>query len=124
MGYVRLLLAATAEERPRGGGIEMMILYLVPLFLVFYFLFIRPQRKRDQERREMLSRLKKGDKVVTAGGIHGEIVELRERDVVLAVDKRKGIELRFQRSAIASVVGSKAPVDGGTGEKNEGEKAG
>lgn len=107
----------------RGGGMEVMIIALLPLAAVFWFM-MRPQRKRERERREMLTRLKKGDSVVTAGGIYGEITRLNEKDMWLRVEKKGDIVLRFQRSAVAGVVSSKAPL-GAKGEPapKPGEKA-
>ncbi len=66
----------------------------------------------------MLSAIKKGDKVVTIGGIHGEVTRLNEREAVLMVDKSKGIELRLSRSAIAGPAGSKASGEGAEGEQD------
>ena len=60
-----------------------MVLPLVLLFAVFYFLIIRPQKKRDKETRDMLSALKKGDKITTIGGIVGTVVDVKEDKFVI-----------------------------------------
>jgi preprotein translocase subunit YajC len=68
---------------------------------IFYFLIIRPQNKKQKETRKMLEALKKGDKVVTIGGIHGTISSVKEKSVLLKVDDN--VKIEFARSAIASV---------------------
>ena len=69
---------------------------------VTFILIIRPQKKRDKEAKKMLEAMKKGDKVVSIGGIHGTIVAVKEQTVVVKVDDSARIE--FSKSAIASVV--------------------
>jgi preprotein translocase subunit YajC len=69
------------------------------VLVVFYFILIRPQRKRSQEHDQMASKLEKGDEVVTIGGVHGTINRITDETVVLEVDK--GVKLTFSRSAIA-----------------------
>jgi preprotein translocase subunit YajC len=75
---------------------------LILMFVVFYFLLIRPQQKRQKERMAMLNALKKGDKVITIGGIHGTIVDLTEDRVTLKVSDNT--RLVFERSSVNSVV--------------------
>ncbi|MBI2434866.1 MAG: preprotein translocase subunit YajC [Candidatus Hydrogenedentes bacterium] len=79
-----------------------MVPMLVAFFAIMYFLMIRPQQKRERERREMLSSITKGDRVVTNGGICGDVVGLTDTNVVLRVDENCKIE--FVRSAIAQVM--------------------
>jgi len=69
---------------------------------VFYFLLIRPQQKRQKERMAMLDALKKGDKVITIGGLHGTIVDLNDDQVVLRVNENT--KLTFERNAVNVVV--------------------
>jgi preprotein translocase subunit YajC len=79
----------------------MWVLILV-MVLVFYLLLIRPQRKRSQEHDQMVSKLERGDEVVTIGGMHGVIKRMTEDTVVLEVDK--GVRITFARSAISRSV--------------------
>ena len=65
---------AEGAAAPAGGGIEMLLMMGV-FFAIMYFMIIRPQQKRAKEHRAMLSALKRGDKVVTSGGLHGTVVE-------------------------------------------------
>ncbi|HPU98812.1 MAG TPA: preprotein translocase subunit YajC [Candidatus Hydrogenedentes bacterium] len=75
---------------------------IVAMFGIMYFFMIRPQQKRERERREMLSSLSKGDKVVTSGGICGTVVGLSEDRVILKVAENVTIE--FLRGAVAQVI--------------------
>lgn len=72
------------------------------MFAIFYFLLIRPQQKRQKQRQQMLNNLKKGDKVITIGGLHGTIVELTDDTVVLRVNDVT--KLTFDRNAVNTVV--------------------
>jgi len=102
--FVLYLLMGTpqgAEGAPAGGGL-MTFLPFVAIIAIFYFLIIRPQNKKQKETKEMLAALKKGDKVVTIGGIHGTIQTVKEQTVIVKVDGATKIE--FSRSAISSIV--------------------
>lgn len=88
------------------GQMTTTIITFVLIILIFYFLIIRPQKKRDKETKAMLAAMKKGDKVVTIGGIHGTIVTVKEQTVVVKVDDSARIE--FSKSAISSVVNKDA----------------
>ena len=96
----------------------MWILILV-MVLVFYMLLIRPQRKRSQEHEEMVTKLERGDEVVTIGGVHGVIKRITEDEVVLEVDK--GVKITFARSAISRRV-SQPEEEEETGEEPAGEE--
>lgn len=91
------LLAAAAP----GNANLISILMMVAIFAVFYVLMILPQRKQQKQRQVMLNSLKKGDKVITVGGLHGEIAELDDDDVRLKVADK--VELKFSRSSIAKI---------------------
>jgi preprotein translocase subunit YajC len=73
----------------------------VAIFLIFYFLIIRPQQKRAREHQKLIESLKKGDKVITSSGIHGKVVGLDDRTVLLEVDD--GVKIKFEKAAIAVV---------------------
>ena len=75
------------------------------MIVIFYFMLYRPQKKQQKERNELLSSLKKGQKVVTIGGIYGEIVSLTEDHVMLQVADK--VEMRFARTAIANIANKK-----------------
>lgn len=104
VAHLNVLYAQTApapEVSPMGGLMQMLPMF-VAFIAIMYFLMIRPQQKRDRERREMLGALKKGDEVVTTGGICGKIVGINDSHIVLQVDEKTKIE--FVRGAINHVV--------------------
>jgi preprotein translocase subunit YajC len=86
-------------EGEEGGGFNWtMIILLVVFFAIIYFLMIRPQRKRQKEQRELMEGLQKGDRVVTIGGIYGQIENLSEDSVVLKIESGT---IRVARNSIA-----------------------
>lgn len=84
-----------------GGSSLYSFGMLILMFVIFYFLLIRPQQKRQKEVRRMQSELKKGDKIVTIGGLHGEVHAIDEATVVLATGN--GTKLTYDRNAIREV---------------------
>jgi len=83
------------------GGLGGMLIPLILMFGVFYFLLIRPQQKRQKAQKELMSELQKGDKVVTSGGIHGVISNVKEQTIILkAADN---VKLEITRSNITRV---------------------
>ena len=88
------------------GQMTTTIITFVLIILIFYFLIIRPQKKRDKETKAMLAAMKKGDRVVTIGGIHGTIITVKDQTVVVKVDDSARIE--FSKSAISTVVNKDA----------------
>ncbi len=98
-----------AAGQPQQPSVWMSILPLLLLFVVFYFLMIRPQQKRQREHQEMIARLKKGDQVVTGGGLIGTIVSLTDREAQIEVaDKVKVTVLRHQVALYSSANSSEA----------------
>jgi preprotein translocase subunit YajC len=94
-----LLMAAPPGE---GGGNPLMsFLPFIAIIAIFYFLIIRPQSKKRKETEKMLSTLKKGDKVVTIGGLHGTIQSVKETTVIIKADDN--VKLEFLRSAVSSI---------------------
>lgn len=87
-----------------SGGNFLMPVTLGLVFFIFYFFMIRPQKKEQKKTEAMIAALKKGDKVVTIGGIHGTVTSAKEKTVVIKVDDNCKIEMK--RSAIATVVQS------------------
>lgn len=71
------------------------------IFVVFYFFMIRPQQKKAKETKKFIEELKAGDKVVTIGGLHGSVVSIREKTILLEVDSSKGVRLVFEKTAIS-----------------------
>jgi len=93
-----------AEESAAPNPFGNMLPFFILLFAIMYFLMIRPQQKKDKERREMLAALAKGDEVVTSGGLCGTVVGLSEKTVVLRVtDDEPGVKMEFLRGAITQI---------------------
>lgn len=78
------------------------LLPLILLFVIFYFMLIRPQQKQQRQRQEMLNNLKKGDRVVTIGGMHGTIKEISDDYLILRV--ADNVNLKFSRQGISEVI--------------------
>jgi preprotein translocase subunit YajC len=102
-----IISQAFAQTAPAasGGGTESSLLSLLPLvlmFVVLYFIMIRPQMKRQKEHKAMVEALAKGDEVVTAGGVLGRVSKLGETYV--HVEVANGVELQVQRSSIVQVL--------------------
>lgn len=94
--------AAAATATAGVGEMLGMILPLVLMFVVFYFLLIRPQKKKDKKVKEMLAALKNGDRVCTIGGIYGTITSIKDDTIELSVG-RDNVKLVFARWAIRNV---------------------
>ncbi len=90
-----------------------MIMLMVPVFIIMYVLMIRPQKQKEKQRKEMISKIKKNDRVVTIGGIHGTIVTVKDNDVVLKVDESSNTKLKLTKSAITRVVDQEGADEGG-----------
>ncbi|OPZ28659.1 MAG: preprotein translocase subunit YajC [Lentisphaerae bacterium ADurb.BinA184] len=106
------IAAVVAQATPAGSGTgapaaaswQRMIAQFFPfviLFVVLYFLWIRPEQKRAREHREMIQKVKAGDRIVTSGGIYGTISEVREKSLLLRVGGNVDIEI--DRAAIGRV---------------------
>jgi len=79
-------------------------LFIGVIFLIFYFLILRPQSKQEKERRRMLGALKKHDRVVTSGGLYGTVVDVREGELTLRISENPDVRVRVTRAAVADVV--------------------
>jgi preprotein translocase subunit YajC len=95
--------AATATDGPMGalGGLGGM-LPLVLMFVVLYFVMIRPQMKRQKEHKAMIDALAKGDEVVTSGGVLGKVSKMG--DTFVGVEVANGVEIQVQRTAVVQVM--------------------
>ena len=90
-------LLQTAQAAPAGGGMSMWIM-LALIFIVMWFFMIRPQRKQQKELQNFRDALKKGDKVVTIGGIYGTVDEIKDSTVLIIVDK--DVKIRVSKNAL------------------------
>lgn len=93
------LLSIFLQTPPAQGGNWSFLLMMTMLFVVFYFFMIRPQQKKAKEAKKFRESLQKGSKVVTIGGLHGKVVEVNDKTVLIEADTN--VRLRFEKSAIA-----------------------
>ena len=109
---------AQAAGGTAGGGFDFVQLApLVLIFVVFYFLLIRPQQKKAKDHRAMLSALRRGDRVVTGGGIIGTVSKVQGDDEVV-IEVAEGVRVRVVRSTVQSVLTRSEPA----GDKDKGDK--
>lgn len=96
-----------------GGGTQLvtMLVTFGLIIVVFYFLVIRPQNKKKKDAAKMLEAMKRGDRVVTIGGMHGSVDSVKDNEVVLKVDDN--VKIKFSKSAISQV------VERGSGDSKE-----
>ena len=121
--FVFTLLMGAPDAGGGAGTTASLVSTFIPfglVILIFYFLIIRPQNKKQKDTERMLSALKKGDKVVTIGGIHGVIQAIKETTVMVKVSDASTLE--FSRSAVSTVT-VVAPVDAKADSKTDAKAA-
>ena len=85
----------------QAGNPLMNLFPLLIIFVIFYFMLIRPQKTREKEHQKMLNNLNKNDDVVTTGGVHGTIVNVKDKTLILRVDEN--VKMEVEKSAIAYI---------------------
>lgn len=103
--------APTTQPAPPAPGLESMLFPLFLIMLVMYFLMIRPQSRERKKREQMLSTVKKNDRVVTVGGIIGTVLTVRDDEITLKIDESNNTKVTLLRSAVQRVL-SAAPGEG------------
>jgi len=101
---------AYAQGAPGAGGPGpmMTIFPFILIFIIMYFMVIRPQQKKTKEHQELLKKLKKNDEVMTSGGIYGKVVDLK--DTVVTIEVAPNVRIRVARPQIAAVIGAEKPA--------------
>jgi preprotein translocase subunit YajC len=105
---------AYAQAAPGAGGGPGPIVTILPFILIFvimYFMVIRPQQKKSREHQELLSKLKRNDEVMTSGGIYGKVIDLKETVVTLEV--APNVRIRVHRPQISVVLTAEKPAKEG-----------
>lgn len=105
------MFVSPAYAQAAGGGGAGAIAQFIPLILIFvimYFLILRPQQKRMKEHRNMVQTLKRGDQIVTQGGLIGKVTDVKDDEI--SVEIAQGVKVRVVRSTVAQVVSKTAPV--------------
>jgi preprotein translocase subunit YajC len=103
--FISSAFAQTAPAAAAGGDMQSTLMSMLPLLLMFvvlYFVMIRPQMKKQKEHRAMIDALAKGDEVVTAGGFLGKVSKLG--DAYVGIELASGVEVQMQRSAVVQVL--------------------
>lgn len=101
-----LILAETATPAQPQQNLLVSMMPLVFIFVIFYFLLIRPQQKRQKEHEKLVQGVKTGDQVVTNAGIHGTVSNVKDKTLIIKI--ADNVKVEFERTAIASVVKSDA----------------
>src|SRR4249920_634494 len=96
----QFILMGTPAGGVQGGNPIMQILPLVLIVVVFYFFMIRPQVKKSKDQKKYIEALKKGDKILTIGGIYGKIVEMRE-DSTIIMEVEDGSKMKISKNAVS-----------------------
>lgn len=99
MNLFVMLQAATTAAQPQGGNWSFLLM-LVMIFVVMWLFMIRPQQKRQKEIDNFRANLKKGDKIVTIGGIFGTVVEVKEKTLLIEVDNN--VKIRVDKASVVS----------------------
>lgn len=107
--FISPALAQTAGA-PGGGDAIMSFLPLILIFVVFYFLLIRPQQKRAKEHKDMLSAVRRGDRVVTGGGIIGTVVKVGQPEEEILVEIAENVRVKVLRATITNILTRTEPV--------------
>lgn len=102
---MELVYAMANGGGQQGGGIMAFLPFIV-IMAIIYFLMIRPQSKKQKEKKIMLENLKKGDKVVTIGGIHGVISSIKAKGSIVVLKTGKNADLMINRNSIAGLAGN------------------
>ena len=100
---------AQAAGGPGGAGFLGSLVPLVLIFVIFYFLLIRPQQKRAKEHKQMVENLRRGDQVVTGGGILGKVTKVKEGEEI-EVEIAEGTRVKLYRSTITTVLSKSEPA--------------
>ena len=88
-----------AQPNQEGGGGFGSLIFLLLIIVIFYMFFIRPQMKRSKEQKKFRENIKKGDKIITIGGLHGKIVEVQE--TTFTIEVAENTRLRIEKTAVA-----------------------
>lgn len=103
-----LISPAYAQAGGSGSDIFLQLMPLVLIFVVFYFLLIRPQQKRQKEHRNMVANLSRGDEIVTTGGIKGKITKVLD-DSDIKVEIAEGVQVTIVRATVTDVLNKTEP---------------
>jgi preprotein translocase subunit YajC len=91
-----------APQNGGGGSMFSTLIMFGLIILIFYFMILRPQQKRAKERDKMLSEIQKGDKIITAGGVHGTVAGIEDKTYLIQI--AENVKVKYEKSAISTVI--------------------
>lgn len=100
--FINEVFAAADAVQPAHADGSISLVMIVAIFVLFYFMLIRPQNKRAKEHRDLISQIKTGDEVVTLGGMLGKVKSVSEQYITVSI--AEGVDVHLQRSAVSSVL--------------------
>ncbi len=105
-----VLVGCPMQPGAEGGGSQVVaFIPFILIFVIFYFLILRPQQKQSRQRQEMLKSIKRGDNVITSGGLYGKVLNIA--DDVITLEIAKGVSVRVSRSGISGLAGTEGEDD-------------
>ncbi len=94
----------TTQYLLQGGDIATYVIVIGAMLLIFYLLMWRPQKKERQKHQQMIQAVRKNDKVVTMGGVHGIVSAVKDNVIILKIDENSDVSIRVNRSSIGAVI--------------------
>lgn len=119
MNTLAMILLDQAAGSPAGGGMSS-ILMIVAMIAIFYFVMIRPQSKKQKELKRQREAMKRGDRVVTAGGIHGRLRDVRQDSPVVSIEIAPNVEIKVDKASVYPDADA-APAKGGDKKADKAE---
>jgi len=98
------IIAMAPQGQGQGGGMFSTLIMFALIILIFYFMILRPQQKKQKDREKMLNDVQKGDKIVSVGGIHGTVVGLEDKTLLVQISDN--VKVKLEKSAVSSVLRS------------------
>lgn len=96
--------ANSPQTPPPGGGLWDFLLMMAVIFSIFYFILIRPERKKRQQHEERVNSLKKGDRIITSGGIFGKIVGMKDKEGAAVIQIAENVKIEILKSSISTIL--------------------
>ena len=119
--FISVALAQTTDAAASQGSVTGLFIQLALIFLIFYILLIRPQQKKIKQQEAMLAAIKKGDEIITNGGVYGKVVEAEPFD--LTIEIAEGVRVKMVRSMVREVITDEVKLPSQEKSKAKGKAA-
>ncbi len=106
LAFLPVALSAPAQGEGQSNPLSMLIPFVL-IFFIFYFLLWRPQAKRQKDHKQMLGSLQKGDRIVTSGGLHATVLNVKEEEGLVVATIAEGVKVEIARGSISAVIQKK-----------------